>query len=174
MQEIKQKYSKTVVWSGSANDMQDLKKIEAIAEAQKNKSAVVCIIKKDQERGEVPLSNENLYVFKNLPRDDVKYIISNSEIGLALYRGYPWSRWGFYNSSLKVFEYLNNGLLTITNTAGTEIQKSHPNFRSADTEEEITALIDQFKGDSYDPEKSRTWSKVAEETSRIIQQVTNR
>lgn len=174
IEEIKQKYSKTVVWSGSANDMQDLKKLEAISESQRNRSAVVCVIKEDREKGEVPSSKENLFVFKNLPRKDVKYIISNSDIGLALYKEYPWSRWGFYNSSLKIFEYLNNGLLTITNTEGTGIQQSYPNFKSVNTEEEIIRFINQWNGGSFDKEKSRTWAKVAEETSQIIQQVVNR
>lgn len=174
IKEIKKRYSKTVVWSGSANNMQDLEKLEAIADSQKNRSAVICIIKEEQEKGEVPPSKENMFVFKNLPREDVKYIISNSDIGLALYKEYPWSRWGFYNSSLKIFEYLNNGLLTITNTEGTEIQQSYPNFRAVDSVEEIVSFIDQFSERSFDIENPRTWAVVARETSRIIQQVVNR
>lgn len=174
VKEIKESYSKIVVWSGSANNMQDLSKLVDIAESQRNRSAVVCIVKEERENGSLPGSNKNLFVFKNLPRDDVKYIISNSDIGLALYREYPWSRWGFYNSSLKIFEYLNNGLLTITNTEGTDIQQSYPNFRSADSVEEIVSLIDQFRGHSFEIDNPRTWSNVAEETSQIIQQVINR
>jgi hypothetical protein len=174
MEEIKQSYQKTIVWSGSANNMQDLKKLEKIAESQRDRSAVICIIKVDEEKGKVPSSAENLFVFKNLPRSDVKHIISNSDIGLALYREYPWSRWGFYNSSLKIFEYLNNGLLTITNTEGTEIQQSYPNFKSADSVEEIVKLIEQSDQYLFEVDNLRTWSEVAEETSQIIQQVVNR
>lgn len=174
VQEIRKKYDKIVVWSGSANNMQDLNKLEAIAKSQINRSAVICIIKEEKEKGQVPPSKENLFVFKNLPRDDVKYIISKSDIGLALYKEYPWSRWGFYNSSLKIFEYLNNGLLTITNTDGTEIQKSYPNFRSVDSVEEIVRIIDQANKVLFEIENPRTWDVVAEETSQIIQQVVNR
>ena len=172
---IKQRFSKTVVWSGSANNMQDIGQLEAIGKAQQGESAVVLIIKEDEHQHvDLPDSSENLFIFKNLPREDVKYIISNSDIGLALYREYPWSRWGFYNSSLKIFEYLNNGLLTITNTDGTEVQQSYPNFRYAKSNEDIIKWINQFEGRSFEIENPRTWSDVAAETSQILKQVFNR
>lgn len=169
---IQDTYSKTVVWSGSANNMQDLGKLEAIAESQRGKSAVVLMVKEDRHQNvQLPGSKENLFLFKNLPREDVKYIISNSDIGLALYKKYPWSRWGFYNSSLKIFEYLNNGLLTLTNTEGTEVQQSYSNFRSVQTDEEIITLIDQFDKHTFKAGNARTWADVAEETAQIIEQV---
>lgn len=172
MGQIRQNYSKVVVWSGSANNMQDLGKMEAIAKAQHGKAAVVLIVKEDEQQNTyLPDSNNNLFVFRNLPRDDVKYIISNSDIGLALYKEYPWSRWGFYNSSLKIFEYLNNGLLTITNTKGTAVQQSYPNFKSIHSNKEILTLIDKFDRKSFEGVDPRTWTDVAEETSRIIKQV---
>lgn len=172
IERIKEKYPKIVVWSGSANNMQDLGKLDAIAESQRGQSAVVLIIKEDEHQNtHLPDSAENLFLFKNLPRVDVKYIISNSDIGLALYKSYPWSRWGFYNSSLKIFEYLNNGLLTITNTEGTPVQRSYSNFRSVQSNEEIISLIDQFDKNSFEVGDPRTWGDVAEETSKIIEQV---
>lgn len=174
IKEIQEDYSKIVVWSGSANNMQDLEKMEEIAKSQRKKSAVILIIKEDPQINTLPETKENLFVFKNLHREEVKYIISNSDIGLALYRDYPWSRWGFYNSSLKIYEYLNNGLLTITNTEGTEVQKSYPNFRSAKKNEDIIRWIDQYEGGTFEIQNPRTWSVVAEETSQILEQVFNR
>ncbi|MDZ7720266.1 MAG: glycosyltransferase [Balneolaceae bacterium] len=175
LEELKKIYSRTVVWSGSANNMQDLKNLEEIAKSQKGETAVLLLVKDDNQNNTLPVSKENLFVFKNLPREDVKYIISNSDIGLALYKEYPWSRWGFYNSSLKIFEYLNNGLLTITNKEGTEVQKSYPNFKFAGSNEEIITLINEYSDErSFDIEQPRTWEDVAEETSQIIQQILSR
>ncbi len=173
LNQIRESYSKTVVWSGSANNMQDLKNLEQIAKSQRGKSAVLLLIREDPQNETLPVSKGNLFVFKNLPRKDVQYIISNSDIGLALYKEYPWSRWGFYNSSLKIFEYLNNGLLTIANIEGTEVQKSYPNFRFASTNDEIITWIDQFNGRSFNVNNPRTWGDVAAETSQIIQQIFN-
>ncbi|WP_234571606.1 glycosyltransferase [Rhodohalobacter sp. 614A] len=168
---IRQKYSKIVVWSGSLNEMQDLSGIQKIAESQKEHTAVILIVKEDLKEGAYPTSLQNLFVFKNLSRDDVKYIISKSDIGLALYSEYPWSRWGFYNSSLKIFEYLNNGLLTITNTEGTRSQNSYPNFRFVENMDEMIRVIENHTPGAFEIPAPRTWRDVAEETSQIIQKV---
>lgn len=172
--EIKKNYSKIVVWSGSMNEMQDLSKLEQIAVSQKNKAAVLLIVKEEENKsGKLPQSAENLFIFKNLPRKDVTYIVSNSDIGLAFYSEYPWSRWGFYNSSLKIFEYLNNSLLTITNTEGLGVQRTYPNFKYAENLDEMIRIIDEYSADNYEPENPRTWSDVARETSDVIHKVVN-
>lgn len=171
--QIRKEYSKIVVWSGSLNEMQDLSDIQAIAESQKDQAAVILIVKEDVKEGVFPSSIDNLFIFKDLSREDVKYIISQSDIGLALYSDYPWSRWGFYNSSLKIFEYLNNGLLTITNTEGTKIQRSYPNFLFVDRADEMITHIEKYKPGTFEIHAPRTWRDVAEETSQIIQNVVN-
>lgn len=168
---IRKEYSKIVVWSGSVNEMQDLSDIQRIAESQKGRAAVILIAKKDLNEEDFPESTGNLFIFKDLARADVQYIISHSDIGLALYSDYSWSRWGFYNSSLKIFEYLNNGLLTITNTKGTETQRSYPNFRFVENTDEMIAEIEKDSPPEFEIPAPRTWRDVAEETSRIIQKV---
>jgi len=172
--EIKKNYSNIVVWSGSSNSMQDLSDIQTLAKAQEGRSAFILIIHEDREIDAATVVNENLFIFKNLPRNDVKYIIASSDVGLALYNEYPWSRWGFYNSSLKIFEYLNNGLLTISNKSGTPVQQSYPNFVTINSTKEIISVLDRFNKSSFNLENPRTWSDVARETSTIIQQVANR
>ena len=168
---IKKKYPKIIVWSGSVNEMQDLSTIQRIAESQVKKTAVILIAKENINESDIPTSVENLFIFNDLARDDVKYVISNSHIGLALYNEYPWSRWGFYNSSLKIFEYLNNGLLTITNTAGTDAQRAYPNFRSIGSVNDMVKEIDSYTPQSFTVPAPRTWGDVARETSEILQKV---
>lgn len=171
---IRKKFSKIVVWSGSVNDMQDLSHFKKIAATLKRNTAIVLVVKEEMNREFLPVTEENVFLFKNLSRNDVKYIVSNSDIGMAFYSEYPWSRWGFYNSSLKIFEYLNNGLLTITNTTGIGIQQTYPNFRFAEDIDEIIRLIEEYSDRNFKIKKPRTWSDVANETSRIIQDIVNR
>ena len=167
---IKQEYEKLVVWSGSLNKMQDLDMLRQFQESIGEKSALLLIIKKENENDELNLDGDNWFLFKNLRREDVSYIISESDIGLAIYNDYPWSRWGFYNSSLKIYEFLNNGLLTITNTHGTEKQRRYPNFISADSISQIEQYIQDADEISSNHPK-RTWKTVAEETSELIEKI---
>lgn len=172
--QIRERYSKIVVWSGSLNQMQDLSDIQKIADRIKADTAVILIVKEEANSKDILQTSENLYIFKDISRADVKYIITNSDIGLALYHDYDWSRWGFYNSSLKIFEYLNNGLLTITNTKGTKIQRSYPNFRSVNDLNQLIETIENDYKTAFKIESPRTWREVAQETSEIIQNIVNR
>ena len=172
LNDIRKNYAKIVVWSGSLNQMQDLSHVRKITDSVNN-TAVLLIVKEETNSKEVLETSGNLFIFRKLPRSDVKYIIINSDIGLALYSNYQWSRWGFYNSSLKMFEYLNNGLLTITNTKGTAIQRSYPNFRSVNHVDGMIEAIENYRNVKYSIDNPRTWRVVAEETSEIIQSVVN-
>ena len=172
--DIRNKYQKIVVWSGSPNKMQDFELLNEIANSQQEDTAFVLIVKDEKNDLDLQAELENLFLFKNLARDDVEFLIASADIGLALYDDYPWSRWGFYNSSLKIFEYLNNGLLTITNREGTDVQKKYPNFRFARNSEEILTFVDEYSGKTEKPKTIRTWKHVAEQTSNIIEEVANR
>ena len=172
--DIRNRYQKMVVWSGSSNKMQDLELLNKIANAKKEDTAFVLIVKDEKNDLELQTESENLFLFKNIARVDVEFLIASADIGLALYDDYPWSRWGFYNSSLKIFEYLNNGLLTITNREGTDVQKKYPNFRFARNSEEILTFVDEYSGKTEKPKTIRTWKHVAEQTSNIIEEVANR
>lgn len=174
LSDIQKKYKKMVVWSGSSNKMQDLGLLKKIADAKKEDTAFVLIVKDETNDFDFQPESENLFLFKELGRNDVEFLIKSADIGLALYDDYPWSRWGFYNSSLKIFEYLNNGLLTITNRDGTELQKKYPNFRFARNTEEILTFMDEYKGKKQIPKTIRTWKHVAGQTSNIIQKAANR
>jgi glycosyltransferase involved in cell wall biosynthesis len=172
--ELRSRYKKIVVWSGSPNKMQDLELLKKIADTQQGDTAFVLIVKDEKNDLDLQSELENLFLFKNLARDEVEFLIKSADIGLALYDDYPWSRWGFYNSSLKIFEYLNNELLTISNREGTEVQKNYSNFRFARNSEEILTFMDEYRGKNEKPKIIRTWKHVAEQTSNIIEKVANR
>lgn len=172
IEEIKKEYKKIAIWAGSSNKMQDLKWLNEISEIQKNKTAFIIIVK--EEKGEeVDFRSKNQFLFKNLSRKEVSKFIMSSDVGLAFYEDYKWSRWGFYNSSLKIFEFLNNNLITITNIEGTGIQRKYPNFMVAKDSESVLKILNSDFNHSPKKSQIRTWKDVSKEVSEIIQQVYN-
>lgn len=172
IKDIKKKYKQIAVWAGSLNKMQDLKRLNEISDIQKEKTAIIIIVK-EENGDEFDFRNQNQFVFKNLSRDEVSKIILSTDVGLAFYDDYHWSRWGFYNSSLKIFEFLNNNLLTLTNIEGTEIQKNYPNYVVAKDSEAIIKVLNSGIAPKPDISLIRTWENVGKEVSEIIQQVYN-
>lgn len=169
---IKKKFEKVVVWTGSGSKMHDFDRLKKIAKTLKNKAAILLVVKEE----DVNIQDSelhNLFVFKNLSRNDVKHIVANSDVGLTFYSSFSWSRWGYYGSSTKTYEYLNNGLLTLTNIDGTSCQREYPNFVQVKDFSEVEEWI--FK--TWENEvgkkglKVRTWKDVAEETSQLIKKI---
>lgn len=172
IQNIKNKYNQIAVWAGSSNKMQDLKWLNEISEIQKEKTAFIIIVK--EEKGEeVNFRSQNQFLFKNLSRREVSKVILSSDVGLAFYDDYQWSRWGFYNSSLKIFEFLNNNLITVTNIEGTEIQRKYPNYKVAKDSEAVLKILNSEFDQNPNRSQIRTWKNVGKEVSEIIQQVYN-
>lgn len=168
------KYPVRVVWSGSVNKMQNMTMLKKVAEADPGRVALLILAKYegiDEKDKPMIFQSDNVFSFNHLNRGDVEYLVSVSTAGLAFYEDYSWCRWGFYNSSLKVFEYLNNGLLTLTNTSGTPIQKQYPNFRQVSNSEDILRIIQDLPSDKPGkPEKMRTWADTGKETADILKQ----
>jgi glycosyltransferase involved in cell wall biosynthesis len=170
--EIREAHESLAVWSGSLNQMQNLSLLNQLA--VRSPQTALIIIAKEEGNKAPDFTSENIFLLQELTRNEVSYVIACADIGLAFYGDYSWSRWGFYNSSLKVYEYLNNGLLTITNKPGTEVQKSYSNFKFARNVEEILTFTKNFRHRSPAEQNIRTWRHVAEETSNIIGEITKK
>lgn len=172
--EICKAYPVRVVWSGSVNRMQNLSLLEKIASADPGRVALLVLANVDgnaSSHSPELFQKKNVFRFENLPRADVEFLISVSTAGLAFYEDYSWCRWGFYNSSLKIFEYLNNGLITLTNTSGTAVQRQYPNFRQVLNSEDILEIIRDLPTEKPSSSREiRTWSDVGKETDKILKQ----
>ena len=164
---IQSRFKKIAVWAGSTNKMQNFGVIERISDGKANDTAIVVIA--NEEKGQpIELKADNIFLFRNVSRADVIHIIQSSDVGLAFYENYDWCRWGFYNSSLKTYEFLNNGLLTISNKNGTEIQRKYPNFKTVSEIDEIFEILNSELPEIKKKFKVRTWKDVGIEVNMII------
>ena len=163
---FKSSYTKIVFWSGTPEPWQAFDKITNIIDNSPKDIGFIIVCNKKLEGLS---NNSNVLCFNGLKRDSVLYIMSQCNIGLALYGNYDWSRIGFFNSSLKFFEYLANNLFVIASQKGQLLDYgSNPNvFLSDDTKKIIDKII------SYTPTNNsqinfRTWKDVSDETFQEI------
>lgn len=170
MKEIRDRYRKIAVWAGSPNKMQDIGILKLLSEEKPSDTGIVAIFK-SEKRKSVDLNLENIFVFTNISRNDVSFIIRAADIGLAFYDDYNWSRWGFYNSSLKIYEFLNNDLLTISNKKGSKTQKKYQNFHYAETQDEILKILRLDLQNERFHHEVRTWEEVGTEVTAILKSV---
>ncbi len=171
IEEITTSYDQVAVWAGSPNKMQEMSFIGGIGEALDATCALILITTSPIRLPESLTRRENIYVFSELGRDEVKWIIRQADIGFAFYEDYYWSRWGFYNSSLKVYEYLVNGLWVISNKE--ELIPIDEHIKLLNDPYEINELMRAINSNGLDFKLTRTWTKVAEEFEKQLIEVIN-
>ena len=170
-QEIRDQADKVVVWAGSANKMQNFQLVKEVANRLDENAKLVLIVNEEPGTSIPEEFAEGAVILKNANRKEVGAIIAQSDVGIALYDEYPWSRWGFYNSSLKIYEFLNNGLLTVSNVPGSPIQTKYSNFSYIPDADLMAESINRFQPEDFTPENPRTWETVAKEVSTILKNV---
>src|SRR5690625_8004606 len=99
---ILRKYTRRAVWAGSLNQVQDLEILREIAAALPDELAVILITDEKelpQFLEEIP---SNIFIFHQLARRDVEYIIKQCQVCFAFYQSYPWSRVRVYNCCIQL------------------------------------------------------------------------
>ena len=169
--EIRKNSDVVVIWPGSLNWMQHVDMIREVSKKAGDRISFL-IVTGDEFTGLQQKFGDNVHVIQATSRANVEYMIVNSDAGLALYGDYSWCRWGFYNSSLKVFEFLNNGLETICNKEGSAVQQAYKNFHHIRNSDEIVTFLEGIRtGRNTISTPNRTWKDVALETSEILKEV---
>ncbi|MDP4265920.1 MAG: hypothetical protein Q8880_00620 [Bacteroidota bacterium] len=170
---IKSSFIKTVIWSGTNTSWQGIDIIENII-TKTNKNTAFILICNDISLIEKYKNIQNVFIFSDLSRDSVSYLTINSNIGLALYGDYSWSRYGFYGSSLKYFDYLINGLYVVATPLGHIKKDNFNNLIPGNNPDEIINFIDNFVANQMpDTSKNhyRSWEDVVDETDKIIKKL---
>ncbi|MBL7768519.1 MAG: glycosyltransferase [Flavipsychrobacter sp.] len=137
-------------------------------------------------------SNRSFYNQKYLPNllslgeinyDKLPELLQLSHVGFCLYNEYDWCKYGFYNSSLKMFDYLSLELIVIASDMGqlAEIIKDGENgFLVRNTLEELIEKINYSKAQYDQLEQLRknarhlivdeyNWQQVGRKTKEFIQ-----
>jgi len=131
---------------------------------------------------------KNLLVLRQIPYVDLPHYLAAADVCLCLYNGYDWSEWGFYNSPLKLFDYLAAGKPVIASNRGQipTVIKSGVNGIVVDgTVEMIIDSIMELKANREkraflgnnarnDVINFYNWDRVAEQTEDILKDVCKR
>lgn len=169
--DIKGKYDKIIIWVGTTNKIQEFDALLKAGMVIDKKYALFVITSGDMEFGDGFKNRDNIFHFSSLERDVIKELLIKSDIGLALFSNYDWCRWGFYISSLKLYEYLCNGLSVITTTK--ELRDLHPNIFYLDNITGINDVLEKIDKRSITVTDNRTWKQVAGEVEQVMTGVLN-
>lgn len=60
----------------------------------------------------------NLSILEGLNRDQILNEICTSDLCVSIHPEYPWSKWGFHNSPMKLFEYMGCGTASLVSDHG--------------------------------------------------------
>lgn len=161
-------HKKIAIWSGTSNPWQGIDIIEKIASVSTNDVGTI-IISNDLNVRYRFEPYENVYVFDNLGRDEIAYIILHASVGLALYGNHNWCRYkDYYGSSLKYYEYRANGLAVVATPSG---HLAHINHKNVFVSSSITEMYSWILHNAVRQEGERdfrSWSNVADETLQVI------
>ena len=97
----------TVFYSGSAiYPWQGLNYIfQAAAQAEEVAPDIRFILAVNQRTSNIP-STCNVIILEHLDREQILDAICASDVCVSLHPKYPWSKYGFHNSPMKLFEYM--------------------------------------------------------------------
>ena len=175
--EFLQQYTQTALWSGRDTLWQGFDKIEKIIKNTPGTGYIMAVKKLSNSTYERLKKFNNVMIFNNIKRELLEYFILNCDIGLVLYGDNSWSRVGFYNSSLKYYEYLINGLQVISEDYNNEIINDQNKFENLHIKEGVDDII-QFINNNKLKRKVNTsenhyrnWNDVAKETIEVFDQV---
>lgn len=175
-----------VCWAGNANTAWqgiDLV-IETAKKMEKSDPDVVFIIITGDSLWQFPVLS-NLLVLRQVPYHDLPHYLAAMDICLCLYKEHDCREFGFYNSSLKFFDYMAAGKPVVASQRGqlSEIIKHEENGILVDNSiDTIISLLQELKND---PEKRKrlgmkarkdvidfyNWDRVVQQTEEVLRGV---
>ena len=181
---IKDKFK--VCWMGDArNPWQGIELVlEVVNKMQHIDPNIIFIILTGSSLWHYPVL-KNLLVLKEVPYNDFPHYLASTDLCLCLYKEYDWIEYGFYGSSLKLFDYMASGKPIIASNMGqisTIIKDGINGFLvNNDTEMIIRKILDLKK----DRDRGSTlgsnarkevvnfynWDRVAEHTEAVLRDV---
>jgi len=175
-----------VCWMGNAeNPWQGIELVlEVASRMQHIDPDIIFIVLTGNSLWKFPVL-KNLFVLKEVPYSDFPHYLVSIDVCLCLYKEYNWIEYGFYGSSLKLFDYMAAGKPVVASNMGqisTIIKDGVNGLLVGNNVETIVEKILELKRDS---EKGRrlginarkdvisfyNWDRVAEQTEAVLMDV---
>jgi glycosyltransferase involved in cell wall biosynthesis len=172
-----------VVWMGSASTpWQGIELIIEIAKKMQHiDSTIVFILITGESLLEFPVL-KNLLVLRQVPYSTLPHYLASADVCLSLYKEYDWLEYGFYGSSLKLFDYMAAGKPIIASDMGqisTVIKEGVNGLLVDNNAQNIIDSILELKGDHEkrqflgsnardDVINFYNWDRVAEQTEAVL------
>jgi glycosyltransferase involved in cell wall biosynthesis len=128
---------------------------------------------------------KNVLVLRQIPYADLPHYLAEADLCLCLYKKYDWLKYGFYGSSLKLFDYMAAGKPTVASDMGqiSTIIKNGKNglLVNSDTQTIIDTILKlkenqeerKILGNNArkDVINFYNWDRVAEQTETVLMDV---
>ena len=107
-----------IIWTGTTTPWQGLDLIVEIAKKMEQPHPdIIFIVVTNDSKLTFPVL-KNLLILRSIPYTDIPSHISASDVCLCLYNEYNWLKYGFYGSSLKLFDYMASNKPVIASDMG--------------------------------------------------------
>jgi glycosyltransferase involved in cell wall biosynthesis len=131
---------------------------------------------------------KNLLVLRQVPYFDLPHYLAPADACLCLYKEYTWLEYGFYNSSLKLFDYMAAGKPVIASAMGQIKTVIRDGINGLLVGNDVQSIINGILELKQNPAKRRlfgdnarediisfyNWDRVAQQTEEVLMSVCNR
>ena len=171
-----------IIWTGNANPWQGIELIvETAKRMEQTHPDIIFIIVTHDSKWAFPVL-KNLLVLRGISYTDIPSYIAASDACLCLYHEYNWLKYGFYGSSLKLFDYMASKKPVIASDMGqiSTIINDGVNGLLVDSNiDSIVSKIIDLKKNSQKREylsnnahkdiiNYYNWDRVAEQTEAVL------
>ncbi len=174
-----------IIWTGNANPWQGIELIvETARRMEQTHPDVIFIIVTTDIKYNFPIL-KNLLVLKGVSYADIPSYILASDVCLCLYHEYNWLTYGFYGSSLKLFDYMASGKPVIASDMGQISTVIHDGTNGLLVDSRIDSIINKIIELKSNPQKRAflgknaredvinyyNWNRIAEQTEAVLKEV---
>lgn len=111
-------YFKVIYAGDSRWPWQGFDLLTGVIELAKHQTDKILFVVLNNGPADAIQTGDNVLVFNNVKYTDVPSYIASADACLCLYHDFPWSKYGFHLSSLKLFDYMASGKPVIASQLG--------------------------------------------------------
>jgi hypothetical protein len=171
LQKFYSTYPINIIWVANYEYIQGLESVKEISLLCEQANIGIVIVD-NSEGGKLAehFSGKHISFLRNPHRSEIAYALTQAKAGVAYYETKKYSEIGlsFYNSPLKVYEYLANGLMVISNLTDKDIPYTMGNLLDGNAPSKV---LENLMGSAERLKKYRDWNDVASETLAFFKHI---